>query len=78
MKAYATTAADSLEELADYVTESDLSEMVADAREFTRRHPLATLGGSIAAGLIITQLVQARTMSRSGTRDRRSRSSSED
>jgi hypothetical protein len=78
MKAYATTAADSLEELADYVAESDLSEMVADAREFTRRHPLATFGGSIAAGLIITQLVQARTTSRSGARERRPRSRSEE
>lgn len=61
MRAYAETAAESLDELASYVTESDLSEIVADARDFTRRHPLATLGGSIAAGLVISQLVQART-----------------
>jgi len=85
MKAYAETAAESLDELAAYVTESDLSEMVADARDFTRRHPLATLGGSIAAGLIISQLVQARTSSsrtsRTHTRSRpgirRARRSSE-
>ena len=72
MKAYATTAADSLDELATYVTESDLSEMVSDAREFTRRHPLATFGGSIAAGLVIAQLVQSRTSSlRNGEAERR-------
>ena len=63
MRAYATTAADSLEELASYVVESDLADMVADAREFTRRHPLATFGGSIAAGLVITQIVQSRAQS---------------
>lgn len=60
VRAYATTAADSLDELAGYVTESDLNEMISDAREFTRRHPLATFGGSLAAGLLIAQLVQAR------------------
>lgn len=63
MRAYAESAAESLDELASYVTDSDLSEMFADARDFTRRHPLATLGGSIAAGLVISQLVQARTAS---------------
>lgn len=77
MKAYATTAADSLDELATYVTESDLSEMVSDAREFTRRHPLATFGGSIAAGLVIAQLVQSRTSSlRNGEAGRRPRRAS--
>lgn len=57
---YAQTAADSLEDLADYVLESDLPDMVSDAREIARRHPLATFGGSIVAGLVITQLVQNR------------------
>jgi hypothetical protein len=77
VRAYATTAADSLDELADYVVESDLTEMVSDAREFTKRHPLATFGGSIAAGLIITQLVQSRAQSlRSGAGSRRPRASS--
>jgi hypothetical protein len=74
VRAYATTAADSLDELADYVVESDLTEMVSDAREFTRRHPLATFGGSIAAGLVITQIVQSRAQSlRSAAGTRRSR-----
>jgi uncharacterized phage infection (PIP) family protein YhgE len=76
MKAYAATAADSLEELASYVVDSELTDMVSDAREFTRRHPLATFGGSIAAGLVITQIMQSRAQSlRSGTNARRTRSS---
>ncbi|MCA3575364.1 MAG: hypothetical protein IOC86_15710 [Aestuariivirga sp.] len=74
MRAYADTAADSLEELASYVVESDLSEMVSDAREFSRRHPLATFGGSIAAGLVITQIVQSRAQSlREGMENRKPR-----
>ena len=69
VRAYATTAADSLEELAGYVVDSDIADMLADARDFTRRHPLATFGGSIVAGLIIAQLVQARAQSlRAGAR----------
>jgi hypothetical protein len=74
VRSYADTAADSLEELANYVVESDLSEMMSDAREFSRRHPLATFGGSIAAGLVITQMVQSRAQSlREGMENRRSR-----
>jgi hypothetical protein len=76
VKSYATTAADTLDDLAGYVVESDLADILADAREFTRRHPLATFGGSIAAGLVITQIVQSRAQSlRSDTRPRRARSS---
>ncbi|MFN4140853.1 hypothetical protein [Aestuariivirga sp.] len=74
MRTYAETAADSLEELANYVVESELVDMVADAREFTRRHPLVTFGGSIAAGLIITQIVQSRAQQmRTSTSSRRNR-----
>jgi len=76
VKSYATTAADTLDDLAGYVVESELADILADAREFTRRHPLATFGGSIAAGLLITQIVQSRAQSmRSDTRPRRARSS---
>ena len=60
VRAYANAAAGSLEGLADYVTESDLETMVGDARKFARRHPMATLAGSIAAGLIVSQMMHAR------------------
>ena len=63
LRAYASAAAESLEGLAGYVSDSDLETMVADAREFTRRHPMTTLAGSIAAGVIITQMMQSRTSS---------------
>lgn len=77
VKTYAETAADSMEDLASYVVESDLADMVADAREFARRHPLATFGGSIAAGVIITQLIHARAESmREAVRSRRQRRTS--
>lgn len=60
VKTYAETAADSLDDLARYVLERDVPEMLTDARELARRHPLATFGGSILAGIALTQLVQTR------------------
>ncbi|MBC8035747.1 MAG: hypothetical protein H7X89_00800 [Rhizobiales bacterium] len=66
--AYANAAAGSLEDLAGYVTESDLETMVSDARQFARTHPMATLAGSIAAGLIVTQMMYTRAGPGSGGR----------
>lgn len=67
-KTYANAAAGSLEGLADYVTESDLETMVGDARQFARAHPMATLAGSIAAGLIVTQMMHTHSAPSSGSR----------
>ena len=60
-KSYATAAADSFEGLASYVTDSDLETMVDDARQFARRHPMAMLAGSVAAGVIVAQMVNSRS-----------------
>ncbi len=74
VKTYAETAAGSLDDLASYVVESELPEMIADARDFARRHPLVTFGGSVAAGIILTQLVQSRAETmRAAVRSRRQR-----
>lgn len=74
LRAYAESAADSLEDLASYVLENDLLDMIADARDFARRHPLATFGGSVVAGIMVTQLLHARAESmRSAVRMRRQR-----
>ena len=73
VRSYAETAAHSLEDLAGYVLESDLPDMMSDARELARRHPLITFGGSVVAGVVITQLVQSRAETmRSALRTRRS------
>lgn len=60
-RSYASAAADSFEGLASYVTESDLDTMMDDARQFARRHPMAMLAGSIAAGVIAAQMVNSRS-----------------
>lgn len=76
VKAYAESAADGLDELASYVLDSELPDILSDAREFARRYPLATFGCSVVAGLLLTQLVQARTETmRSALRSGRQRAS---
>ncbi len=67
--AYANAAAGGLEGLADYVTENDVETMVSDARQFARTHPMATLAGGIAAGLIVTQMMTARSGQRRSRQD---------
>ena len=64
LEAYASAAAGNLEGLAQYVNESDFETMVDDAREFAREHPMVTLAGSIAAGLIVAQMLHSRGASR--------------
>ena len=63
LEAYASAAANTLEGLADYVNESDLETMVDDARDFARNHPMITLAGGIAAGLVVAQMMQSRGVS---------------
>ncbi len=60
LESYASAAADSLEGLAEYVNESDFETMVRDARDFAREHPVVTLAGTIAAGLVAAQMMHAR------------------
>lgn len=58
-KNYLGFAVQSLEGFAEYVNETDFSQMVEDARIFAKRHPLAMVFVGIAGGLAATQLVRA-------------------
>jgi len=58
-KNYFRFAVDNLEAFAEYVSETDLSQMVEDTRVFAQRHPLTTMFIGIAGGLAATQLVKA-------------------
>ncbi len=55
---YVAFAAQNLEALATYVSETDLAEMVEDAGVFAKRHPVAVMCAGIAAGLVATQLLR--------------------
>ena len=50
LRVQVASAADSLEGVADYVMHTEIEQMVGDAGTFARRHPMATLAVTVAAG----------------------------
>ena len=58
LRVQVASAADSLEGAADYVMHTDIEQMVGDAGTFARRHPLATLAVTVAAGMAASRLMQ--------------------
>jgi ElaB/YqjD/DUF883 family membrane-anchored ribosome-binding protein len=59
VKEYVTLAAESLEGLAEYVTDTEFEKMIDDAGDFARRHPWAVVGAGLAAGLLAAQILRA-------------------
>ena len=51
LTSYVGTTADSLTDLADYISSSDIERIASDANHFARRHPMMTMGIAAAAGL---------------------------
>ena len=46
---------------ADYLAEHDTKELLTDARDYAKRYPLATIGGTLVLGLLGTRLLKAWT-----------------
>jgi hypothetical protein len=61
LTSYVGSTADSLTDLADYISSSDIETIASDANQFARRHPMMTMGIAAAAG------IAAMTYFRSGT-----------
>lgn len=69
LRVQVASAADSLEGVADYVMHTEIEQMVGDAGTFARRHPLATLAMTVAAGMAASRLMYrqpANSRARSG------------
>lgn len=60
LRVQVASAADSLEGVADYVMHTEIEQMIGDAGTFARRHPLATLAVTVAAGMAASQLMYRR------------------
>ena len=58
LRAQAASAAESLAGLAEYVMHTDIEQMVKDAGAFARRHPLATLAITAAAGIAASRMIR--------------------
>ena len=57
LRVQVASAADGLEDVADYVMHTEIEQMVGDAGTFARRHPLATLAVTVAAGMAASRLM---------------------
>jgi ElaB/YqjD/DUF883 family membrane-anchored ribosome-binding protein len=57
LRTQVASAADSLEDVADYVMHTEIEQMVGDAGTFARRHPFATLAVTVAAGMAASRLM---------------------
>ena len=57
--AYATLTAESVDDFADYLSETDFPDIVRDSSVFAKRHPVQTLAGAVAAEIIATQIYRA-------------------
>lgn len=57
LRAYSDTAAENLDDFANYITRTEIPEMLDDFASFARKQPVATLTLGVAAGLAVTQLM---------------------
>ena len=83
LRDYTDAAANRIDELAEYVDRTDVTEMLDDMASFAKRQPMATLALGLAAGLVTTQLMRGRdglmgtnrggSSGRKSTRSRRKR-----
>lgn len=60
LRDYTDAAANRIDELAEYVGRTDVTEMLEDMASFAKRQPMATLALGLAAGLVTTQLMRGR------------------
>ena len=56
---YADTAADQLERFSGYLRETEVDEIVDEARGFARRRPAVFLGGAVALGFLATRFLKS-------------------
>ena len=56
---YADTAADQLERFSGYLRETEVDEIVDEARGFARRRPAIFLGGAVALGFLTTRFLKS-------------------
>ena len=61
---YASSTANTFDDFAEYLNDSDFNDIVRDGSIFAKRHPLQTLAGAVVAGIIATQIYRTGPKSR--------------
>lgn len=59
LASYVGSTADSLTDLGDYISGSDLETIAKDANQFARRHPMMVMGIAAAAGLAAVTYIKS-------------------
>ena len=62
LKVQMGSAAESLEDLAEYVLHTDIQHMLKDAETFARRHPIAALTMTVVAGMAVSRFLRPRVV----------------
>jgi hypothetical protein len=74
LQAYAEAAAEGIDELGDYIDQTDIADILDDAATFAKRQPVITAAIAVAAGIAATQLIRNwRTIDTAGGPKPRSR-----
>jgi hypothetical protein len=61
---YANLTAQTLEDFAEYINETDFNDMIRDGSIFAKRHPVQALAGAVIAGIIVSQIYRSDYKSR--------------
>jgi ElaB/YqjD/DUF883 family membrane-anchored ribosome-binding protein len=59
LRAQVGAASESIEEAADYAVHTDVEHMFADVTAIARKHPMATIGVTVAAGVFAALLLRS-------------------
>ena len=62
--AYASSTANTFDDFAEYINNSDFNDLLRDGTVFAKKHPLQTLAGAVVAGIIATQIYRTAPKSR--------------
>lgn len=61
---YASSTAETFDDFAEYINNSDFNDLLRDGSVFAKRHPLQTLAGAVVAGIIAAQIYRSPPKSR--------------
>lgn len=70
LSAYAIATADALDEIADYVSDSDIESVLRDASAFARQHPVMTVALAATAAVAAVSYFRSEALRRSGVAPR--------
>jgi hypothetical protein len=63
---YATKAGEQMEQLAQYLQQRDINELMDESQDYARRHPISFLAGAFALGFTAARFLKSSSQPREG------------